>query len=302
MELRQLKQVLVLAETLNFHRAAERLHMAQPPLSTSIKKLEGELGVLLFERLPTGLKLTSAGEAVLHYARRSLYFADEIRRAAHEGQQGEQGQLRIGFVGSASFSLMPRIIRSYHGQFPAVELQIEESTTNGLLRRIGEHSLDIALVRLPVLEPTRAKIIPLQRERIVLAVSSDSHLVGRIGLRLADLGDEPFIVYSRSLVPSMYAMIQCAFQGAGIQPPIAQEAAQVQTVLGLVEGGLGVALVPESVCRSSSAGVVFLPLNEEGDSLVVTIALAVLEDAISPTVRHFIEHAQRMCEKRLVAQ
>ncbi|MFQ6573953.1 LysR family transcriptional regulator [Pseudomonas sp. UM16] len=254
MELRQLKQVLVLAETLNFHRAAEQLHMAQPPLSTSIKKLESELGMLLFERLSSGLKLTPAGEAVLHYARRSLFFADEIRRAARDGQQGSQGRVRVGFVGSAAFALMPKIIRSYRGQFPAVQLQIEESTTSDLLRRIEEHSLDVALVRYPVLEPAAAKVIPLQRERMVLAVSADSPLVGHVGLKLADLGEHPFIVHPRRLVPGMHAMTLYAFQIAGIQPPIVQEAVQVQTVLGLVEAGLGVALLPDARVVTAARG------------------------------------------------
>lgn len=294
MELRQLKQVLVLAETLNFHRAAEQLHMAQPPLSTSIKKLEAELGVLLFERLPSGLKLTPAGEAVLHYARRTLFFADEIRRAAREGQSGEQGRLRVGFVGSASFALMPNIIRSFRRQYPAVELVIEESTTSDLLRRVDEHSLDVALVRFPVLEPTNAHITLLKRERMVLAVSSDSPLARRENLQLAELGDEPFIIHSRALVPTMYALTLYAFQVAGIQPPIAQEAVQVQTILGLVEGGLGVALLPEAVGRYAGSGVVFLPLDGLSDTLLVGTAVAVLEDAVTPAAQHFIEHAQRV--------
>ncbi|MCY1400110.1 HTH-type transcriptional regulator BenM [compost metagenome] len=292
MELRQLKQVLVLAETLNFHRAAEQLHMAQPPLSTSIKKLEEELGVLLFERQSSGVKLTPAGEAVLHYARRTLFFADEIRRAAREGQSGEQGRLRVGFVGSAAFTLMPNIIRSYRRQYPAVDLVIEESTTSDLLRRIDEHSLDVALVRFPVLEPTSARVTLLNRERMMLAVSSDSPLAARENVRLADLGEQPFIIHSRALVPTMYALTQYAFQAAGIQPPIAQEAVQVHTILGLVEGGLGVALLPDAVCRYAGGGVVFLPLEELADTLLVGTAVAVLDDAVTPVARHFIEHAR----------
>lgn len=233
---------------------------------------------------------------MLGHARRLLFFADEIRRTAREGQRGEQGRLRVGFVGSAAFSLMPGIIRSYREQYPAVQVQIEESTTSDLLRRIGEHSLDVALVRFPVLEPTPAKITLLQRERMVLAVSVDSPLAGREGLRLGDLGKEPFIVHSRSLVPGMYALTQYAFQAAGIQPPIAQEAVQVQTILGLVEGGLGVALLPDAVCRYSGAGVVFLPLDELDERLVVGTALAVLEDALTPAARHFIELAKAIGE------
>ncbi|MND67928.1 DNA-binding transcriptional activator XapR [compost metagenome] len=116
-------------------------------------------------------------------------------------------------------------------------------------------------------------------------------MAARENVRLADLGEQPFIIHSRALVPTMYALTQYAFQAAGIQPPIAQEAVQVHTILGLVEGGLGVALLPDAVCRYAGGGVVFLPLDGLADTLLVGTAVAVLEDAVTPTARHFIEHA-----------
>ncbi|KAF1065819.1 MULTISPECIES: LysR family transcriptional regulator [unclassified Variovorax] len=288
MELRQLRQVLVLSETLNFHRAAERLHMAQPPLSTSIKKLEEELGVLLFERLSTGLQLTPAGEAVLQNAKRALFYADEIRRAAREGMAGEQGLLRIGFVGSATYSLMPQIVRGFHRQYPRVDLVIEESTTTELLRRIEDHSLDIALVRHPVLSPTTALLTVLQLDHLVLAVSADSALAQRGKVAIADLAAEPFIAYSRTLVPAMHVLTMQVFQDAGVRPRIAQEAVQVQTILGLVESGLGVALVPAVVQRYASNGVRLLPLTDMPSKYTVGIAMATLADALTPAARNFI--------------
>ena len=288
MELRQLRQVLVLSETLNFHRAAERLHMAQPPLSTSIKKLEEELGVLLFERLSTGQQVTPAGEAVLQNAKRALFYADEIRRAAREGMAGEQGLLRIGFVGSATYSLMPQIVRGFHRQYPRVDLVIEESTTTELLRRIEDHSLDIALVRHPVLSPTTALLTVLQLDHLVLAVSADSALAQRGKVAIADLAAEPFIAYSRTLVPAMHVLTMQVFQDAGVRPRIAQEAVQVQTILGLVESGLGVALVPAVVQRYASNGVRLLPLTDMPSKYTVGIAMATLADALTPAARNFI--------------
>ncbi|MCY1397122.1 HTH-type transcriptional regulator BenM [compost metagenome] len=300
MELRQLKQLLTLSETLNFRRAAEQLHIAQPPLSTSIKKLEDELGVLLFERLPSGLKITPAGEVVLHYARRTLFYADEIRRAAREGDSGEQGQLRVGFVGSAAYGLLPRIVHSYRKRYPLVDLRLEESTTIELLRRLDEHSLDIALVRFPVLESSTASVTLLQRERMMLAVPRESPLAARSAVALEELAGEPFIVYSRSHAPAMHALVLSAFQLAGIQPRIVQEAVQVQTMLGLVEGGLGLALVPESVEKYAGQGVRLVPLAGVADSLLVGTALAVLPDAVTATARHFIEHVHLAVEPRQV--
>ena len=294
MELRQLRQVIVLAETLNFRRAAERLHMAQPPLSTSIKKLEEELGVLLFERLPSGLKLTPAGEVVLRHARRTVFFAEQTRRAGREGESGEQGTLRLGFVGSASYSLMPRIIRAFRRQYPRVDIVIDESTTIELLRGVEAHSLDVALVRFPVVEPTSAELTLLRPERLMAAVSADSPFAARSTVAIAELAQEPLIIYARDRVPAMYAFIMQAFAEARAQPKVAQEAVQVQHILGLVESGLGVAFVPETCSRYAGDGVRLLVIDPEPTAFQVGLALASLADALTPTARNFIAvaHAQ----------
>ncbi|GAA5231679.1 LysR family transcriptional regulator [Verticiella sediminum] len=291
MELRQLRQIAVLAETLNFHRAAERLHMAQPPLSTSVKKLEEELGVLLFERLATGLRITPAGQAVLRNARRALFFADEVRRAAREGESGEQGLLRVGFVGTASHTLLPGIVREFRRRYPQVDLAMEESTTVDLLRRIDEHSLDVAFVRAPVLAPTAAELTSLQTDVMMLAVSADSPLAGRTRISLREVAEHPLIAYSRALVPTMHWLTMTAFSEIGITPRIAQEAVQVQTLLGLVESGLGVALIPSHATRYVGEGIRLLALDDMPASLRVGISLACLPEAHSPTARNFIATA-----------
>ncbi|HYG44641.1 MAG TPA: LysR family transcriptional regulator [Bordetella sp.] len=293
MELRQLKQLLVLSETLNFHRAAERLHMAQPPLSTAIKKLEEELGVQLFERLPAGLKATPAGAVVLRYARTTLFYADEVRRAAKEGAAGEQGELRVGFVGSSTYGLMPRILPAFRRAYPRVDLIIEESTTAELLRRLGEHSLDVALVRFPVLEPSSARLVLLQHDHLVLAVPTDSPYAARDEIALEELAQEPFIGYSRTHVPAMHALVLYAFQTAGVQPRITQEAIQVQTILSLVESGLGVALVP-AVARRNAGSVALVKVTGLAEIIKVGIALAVHPDTASPTAANFMAMALQL--------
>lgn len=292
MELRQLRQVIVLAETLNFRRAAERLHMAQPPLSTSIKKLEEELGVQLFERLPSGVKLTPAGDVVLRHARRTVFFAEQTRRAGREGESGEQGTLRLGFVGSATYSLMPRIIRAFRGKYPRVDIVIDESTTVELLRGVESHALDVALVRFPVVEPTAAELALLRPERLVAAVSLDSPLAARTAVSIAELAREPLIIYARERVPGMYAFIMQAFAEARVQPNVAQEGVQVQHILGLVESGLGVAFVPESCSRYAGDGVRLLAINPQPTAFQVGLALASLPDALTPTARNFIAVAR----------
>ena len=287
MELRQLRHALVLAETLNFTRAAERLHMAQPPLSTSIRKLEEELGVVLFERLTTGLKTTPAGEAVLRQARRVLFFVDEVRRAAREGDSGEHGVLRIGFTGSSTYVLMPRLIRSFRATYPRVELQIDEATTSELLRRLEAQTLDAALVAYPVLETTTASVTPLLEGRMMLAVGADSALGKRGEIPLSDLADEPFIIHSRTLAPNMHALTLSAFHAAGVQPRVVQEATQVQTILRLVESGLGVGLVADFVARYVGEGVRLLRVADVPDHLRMGLALAMLPDATTATARNF---------------
>ena len=292
MELRQLRQVIVLAETLNFSRAAERLHMTQPPLSTSIKKLEEELGVILFERLNSGLKLTAAGVAVVHHARRTLFCAEELVRAGREGASGEQGELRIGFVGSATYSLMPQIIRAFRRQYPRVDIVIDESTTVELLRRLETHAIDVALVRVPVVEPTTAELTMLRRERVMAAVSADSRFAHRRSVSLAELAEEPLITYSPSRVPGMYSFIMLAFAEAGVQPRIAQQAVQVQQFVGLVESGLGVAFIPASGGKYTGDGVRLLRIDPEPVAFRVGLALACLPDAMTPTARNFIALAK----------
>lgn len=291
MELRQLRQLLVLADTLNFHRAAERLHMAQPPLSTSIKKLEGELGLLLFERLPSGLQLTTAGHTLLGLARRTLFHAEELRRTARELTLGEQGQLRLGCVGSASHGLLPQILREYRKRFPQVELSLEESSTSDLLRRLQEHSLDVAFVRFPVLLTSLASITLLQRERMMLAVPADSVFAGLGEVALQALEDQPFIIYSRTRSSTMHLLTLQAFQQLGVRPRIIQEAVQVQTMLGLVEGGVGLALVPESAARLCGEALRLVPLVAGNDVFQVGTAMAVMPEVITPTAQHFIDQA-----------
>lgn len=293
MELRQLRQALVLAETLNFHRAAEQLNMTQPPLSTSIKKLEDELGVLLFERLSTGLRLTQAGDAVLRNARSALFFAEEMRRAARENESGVRGQVRVGFVGTAAYNLLPQIIRSFCEQYPHVDLVLEEGAGSDLLERLEEHELDVALVRYPIVQSGAVQITPLMREHMVLAVRYDSPLASRDGLAIADLADQPLIISPQNRSPSMHALMLRAFEEAGVQPRVVQQAAQLSTVLGLVESGLGVSMIPHSAAKYVGPDIRVVPLTGLSQNLLSGIALATLPDLITATACNFRDHALR---------
>ncbi|MBT9507022.1 LysR family transcriptional regulator [Rhodoferax sp.] len=292
MNLKQLQQFVALAETGNFHKAAERMHMAQPPLSVSMRKLEDELGGPLFLRHPTGARLTAAGQAMLADARRTIFHAQQCQQAVAAALHGEGGVLRVGFIGSATYSLLPRLIPSFRRRFPKIELELAESTTAMILTRLAAHSLDLGLVRFPVLHPGSFSFTPLEQDEFVLAVPADSAW-GRLStVALSEAAGEPFIMYAESTVPNLFAVAMLRCQQSGFSPRVTQEAVQVQTIVSLVESGLGLALVPGVARRYVNRGVKFLRLSDNPIQSHISIALAALNDNLNPLVNSFTAHAQ----------
>ena len=291
MELRQLRQFVVLAETLNFHRAAEKLHMAQPPLSIAIRKLEAELGVLLFNRERRGLTLTAVGRLVLEHALRTLRNVDEMRRCATESATGEQGRMVLGFAGTASYAVLPDLIPTFQARFPRVELVLHESTTQELLRALADRTVDVALLRTPFFDECDADLLTLESDRFVLAVHPSHPLARRESVVLADLAGQSFILYSREKVPAMHAMARLIFRQAGIMPKVVQEIVQVPTATGLVESGLGVALVPSATARYLLTRVKLLPIADLPAMVDIGIALAHYPATASAPTRRFVQVA-----------
>lgn len=282
----------MLAETLNFSRAAERLHIAQPALSVSIQKLESELGTRLFDRTSTGVQLTASGQAALIEARRLLYHGEQMARSARDAAMGTGGRLRIGFVGSAIYRLIPALIRTFRVQYPGVELVLRESTSARIMEMLAEDGLDIGLVRTPLLQQTSALLVTLQRDRFLAALPAGHPLAAREPLALADLRDEPFIMYSASDASGFHGAAMAACQAVGFVAEVAQEAAQVPTVLALVESGLGVALVPEVVRGQRPEHVVYRDLPDLPDSTQTSLALAFQPGLESPAAERFIALAR----------
>lgn len=170
MDLKQVRNFIVLAETLNFRMAAERLHMAQPPLSVSIKKLEESLGVVLFNRSTKEVSLTREGELLLDNCKRLLYLAQNIKSQADEMREGTYGKLRIGFVGSAILELIPSLMSHFKAQYSAIEIEFHESTTKQILIDIKEDLLDLGLVRTPYIQTADLVLQPLVNDNFILAV------------------------------------------------------------------------------------------------------------------------------------
>ena len=289
MDLRRIRHFHVLAETLNFSRAAERLHIAQPALSVSIQKLETELGTKLFERTPTGVLLTASGEAALIEARRLLYHGEQLQRTARDAAQGTGGRLRIGFVGSAIYSLIPTLIPRFRSQYPNVELVLRETTSARILEMLSEEALDVGIVRTPLLQSHAATLLTLQRDHFLAALPKAHPLAEKAELRLIDLAREPFVMYAASEAAGLHAAAVAACDAAGFKPEVAQEAAQVATVLALVGSGLGVALVPEVMRGQRESLVVYRDLVDARKGASTTLALAWLEGQESPAAQRFVE-------------
>jgi len=298
MELRQLEQFVAVAETLNFRRAAERLHMAQPPLSVAIRKLEEEVGAPLFERRARGVALTAAGAAALRTAQQCLSKAQELRAAAQAAAGGESGLLRVGFVGSATYALMPRLLPAFRARYPEVELVLRESTNLELLAMVEAEQLDIGLVRYPTASASQLRFEVVERDVFCAVLPADHVLARKRRLTLAALAQEPLIDYASTRVPGLHAMVMLAFQQAGLMPRVAQEATQVQTVISLVQSGLGVALVPSVTASLAPKNLVFRPVDGLPASAGISIAMASRIDAASATGMRFRELALEVAARK----
>ncbi|HWW58994.1 MAG TPA: LysR substrate-binding domain-containing protein [Sphingopyxis sp.] len=285
MDLRQLRFFVTLADTLNFHRAAARLHISQPPLSVAIRKLEEEIGTRLFDRTSRGVTLTPAGIAALPPAREALAQAALVHEAAGLGSRGQTGRLSVGFVGSAIGELLPRIIPPFRETHPLADLDLAEMTSVGIADAIEARALDVGLVRLPVMRRHRLDIAVIEEDDLVLAHRIDDNLQPRGPVPLRTLADRPFIVHSA--VSVLHSVILLACRDAGFAPRIAQEAVQVQTILSLVQSGLGVALVPARMARFAPQAVRLTPLAEP---VRISTGIACRADA-SPLARNFIRQA-----------
>ena len=246
MNLKQLRQFLVVAETLSFRSAAEKLHMAQPPLSVSIRLLENEIGQRLFDRSPGGVRLTAVGRSVLEHARRTLFHAEQFRHAAQLAAGGQVGSLRINFVASSTIKLLPRAIAHFRSGHPNVELRLLEASTNNTMIALRDGLADVGVVRYPTPPNPSVALTILEKNYYVAALPAAHPKAKKSRLRLADLRDEPFIFPSRMEGSAAYMSTMLACQKAGFIPNIVQEAYHAQAIVALVESGLGVALVPNN--------------------------------------------------------
>ncbi|BAK77754.1 transcriptional regulator, LysR family [Pseudogulbenkiania sp. NH8B] len=296
MELRHLRYFVVVAEELNFTRAAERLHIAQPPLSQQIRALEEQLGVALFERSKRRVALTDAGERYLQHVRRILaeveQAADDARRAA----RGEVGELRVGFTSSLPFtSLLPGLISDYRRHYPQVQLTLREMFTALQFEALRAERLDIGFVRFHGKEnPPDLQLREIHRDPLRLVINARHPLAAQPHASLEQLRDESFIIYPAGAGTGLNVQVRQLCLAAGFEPRIVQEAREATTQIGLVAAGLGVALLPSPLECVKMPGVRYLPLSDEGAYL--SLGLATRPGPVPPLLAGFLDCLQNRKE------
>lgn len=296
MDLRHLRYFVAVAEEGHVTRAAERLGIQQPPLSQQIRALEAELDVQLFRRKPRGVEITDAGQALLADARRILSEVDGAVAKTKRTARGEQGRIVVGFTSSAPFHpFVQRVIRLYRETTPLVSLALEESGTADLVSALRAEQLDAAFIRSAVPDGEGITVHALLEEKMFAALPS-GHPLARDAdaapLPLIDLAAEPFVLYRRASGPGLHDAIIGACAAAGFTPRTEQEAPRIVATLNLVAAGLGVTLVPESLCGMQLGGVVYRALAEP-PRLVAPIRLACRSVDHSAAAQRFVALARR---------
>lgn len=256
MNLQRLQYFVAVAEELSFSRAAEKLHMAQPPLSYQIKQLEEELGAQLLQRTKRKVELTEAGRLLLEEAQSLLVHARQAASVVNRVGQGEVGRLSVGFVPSAANRLMPPLLRTFGESFPSVELQLRETDPDRLLSRLADGRVDVGFLYLPFSEPS-LESQRVSNETFVAAIPDKHPLAKEPTIALEELANEPFVLTPRYSGAGLRDKIEDRCKEAGFEPRVVQEAWLMQTTVSLVAGGIGVTLVPSSLQNLQRVGVVY---------------------------------------------
>ena len=290
LELRHLRYFVAVAEELSFTRAAERLHIAQPPLSTQVRQLEEELGAQLFVRDKRRVYLTQPGREMLERARAILAATAEAKEAVRRTATGETGELRLGYVTSAMFTeVLPGVIRRFQKRYPRIQLHLHEVPSVEQLYALHNRELDVGILRRPDMSiPSGVRMEEWYQAPLVAALPKAHRLAARDSLRIADLKDEPLILFPRQSGIGLYWRVVDLCIKAKFRPRIARETRDYAVMIGLVSAGVGIALVPSDTQCIRLAGVTYRPV--QGKDAVSAIQIAYRPD-------HGDEHVTKMLEE-----
>lgn len=260
MDLRQLRSFVILAEQLHFGKAAERLFITQPALSGSIRQLEEELKVKLFERNSKQVSLTPAGSTLLASATGLVSQAQRTLELGKALSEGLAGTLLVGFVGTMLFRGFAEMVQRFWERYPRIELRLQEMNSSDQLRLLGEGQLDAAFVN-DCAAPAGFAALPVATERFMACVPASSVLARRKSIAVKDLANEPFVLFRRGASTPYHNYIMTLCSGAGFQPRVKIEAMQLTSVAAFVASGAGVAILPESIAAMRLEGARFVPLK-----------------------------------------
>ncbi|CAN7683256.1 LysR family transcriptional regulator [Neorhizobium sp. LjRoot104] len=292
MDQRILNSFVVLAEELHFVRAAERLRITQSALSQQIAKLEQDLGVQLFDRSRRRVALTDAGQSLREegsIALKQLTLAvDMAKRAA----QGHVGRLTIGFADAAALNVLPTLTSEFAQLFPGVNIILHEMISADQVEALRAGRIQIAFLR-PVFDDEDFETALLLREPYVVAISASHRLAASKMVRLTDLTDEGLITTHRIKARYVQGNFQPYLKRAGIQLKVVQEVNELHAILGLVAGGLGIALFPRSILKLQLEGVIYRPLHPD-DTPMAEMLIAKRSDDRTATATRFMDMAKKV--------
>jgi DNA-binding transcriptional LysR family regulator len=294
MNFKQLNYFMAVAEELHFGRAAERLGIAQPPLSRQIKQMEEELEAILFNRGRSSITLTQAGERLMLRGRDILDRVDDTRLEVRRIGQGADGRLRIGFVGSSTYGILPNIIKSFRATYPGINLSLIPMNNAQLQKQLVGREIDVAFAR-PALNDAEFAVKKLIEERLILALPDTLDTGSRRVADLRRLETHSLILYPEYPRPSYADFVLNACKAAGFAAPMRVFTMDLQTALSLVAIGEGVCIVPESVGTAKRNGIKWLNIEPEIARTALSINYRIDEQGVH--VRNFIAIAQRVARK-----
>lgn len=269
-DLSHLRSLVALADEMHFGRAAARLNMSQPPLSRHVQLLEYRVGVRLVERSSRRVTFTAAGDAFVSEARRVLKQIDDASHVARQIAAGAEGVVRVGFTAASSYSVLPRLLSRARECLPRVVLELEEMVTVTQLEALTSGRIHVGLLRPPA--SSMLEVFTVAEEALVVALPVDDERVALASVNLPDLNGRAFVAYRAKEANYFSRLLDRLFEAEGVAPLIVQRVAQIHTMLALVGGGVGAALVPESARAIAFPGVAFRTLRTTPAKPVALVA------------------------------
>jgi DNA-binding transcriptional LysR family regulator len=294
MDLRRIRQFVAVAEERSFRRAAERLHVSQPPLSVAVQRLEAEVGVALLDRTRHHVRLTVAGEAFLREARRMLAQAQLSIEITQRAAVGKLGSLRLSFVPSAALDVVPRLLRAFHADYPDVKLMLSGDTTSQQMAALLAGTTDLGIVVPPLHDAKDLRVESLCEQELMLAVPRSHPVSSQQRVQLRDLAGEAFVGFPFKEGPGFESVVVAACQASGFIPNFVQVAPQMQTILALVASGMGIALLPQAMRSVSMENVAYVQVFRRNAPVKYALGLAFRPSNDNPALGAFVAMAHRL--------